>query len=237
MSRKRTLRFGLALAFLLASAGFFSAPVKAGFTTILDTDAPAVTSYLAATTELAIPGPSFSGLGSLTGPNLTVTFDTNLLVYKSEDWGTWSESPTPDVVWTTSLVNSVELTFSANSTVTTFGFEAQPNLLDTHEITAEFFNGAASLGTISFNVSGNGGARLFAATLDNFGADAGNTDKFTRVVVSSDLNFALGHLRYAATSTVVPEPATCAMLLGAVATGIPFWTIRRRRANQRRQGR
>jgi hypothetical protein len=221
-----------AFALIASALGLAPARANAGFLSILDTDAPAVASYLAATTEMSIPGSTNDGVGALTGPDLTITFGSTLKVYKSPDWPSWSGSTAPDVLGTTVFANSVTLDFSAASTVTTFGFEAEPAPWQLHDITAEFFNGANSLGSITFNVDGDRGARLFAATLDNFGTDLSNIDRFTRVVVSSDVDFGIGHIRYAATSSPVPEPGTIAMLWGGFVIGLPALVIRRRRAKQ-----
>lgn len=234
MHVSKTLRMWVPLALIASALAFSPAPATAGFVSILDTDAPAVANYLAATTELAIPYGPLAGIGSLTGPDLTISFGSNVKTFKDESWGNWSgASPLPDVLWTTVFANSITMDFSPTSTVTTFGFEAEPGEWALHDITADFYNGLNLLGTILFNVDGNGGARLFAATLDDFGADLGNSEKFTRVVVSSDAHFAVGRIRNAATSAV-PEPGAIAMLLGASAIGIPALIIRRRRANRQR---
>jgi PEP-CTERM motif len=228
------LRTWISLVLVASAAVFASKAASAGFVTILDTDAPAVAAYIAATTEMAIPGPTNSAISSLTGPNLTIDFSPTLLSKKEESWGVWGGGPPiPDVLWTTVFANSVTLDFSPSSTVTTFGFEAEPGPWELHDITAEFFNGASSLGTITFNVDGFGGSRLFAATLDDFGADLTNIEKFTSVVISSNADFALAYLRYTAVANVVPEPASYVMLLGAVAVGLPVLAARRRRKNQR----
>lgn len=219
------------LAVIAMALGLSPAWTHAGFTTILDTDAGAVASYLAATTEMTIPGKTGDAISSVTGPDLTISFTSTLAGVQSADWGNWATPTTPDVLWTSLFATSVTLDLSASSTVTTFGFEAEPRTFDLHDIRAEFFNGATSLGSITLKIDGDGGSRLLAATLDNFGADLGNTDKFTRVVISSDIDFAFGRIRYAATSNQVPEPGTIVMLIGAAGVAIPVFA-RRRRANR-----
>jgi hypothetical protein len=222
------------LALIASALAFYPTRVTAGF---LGSDEVGFdpTTYVNATTEMAIPYGPPAGIGSLTGPDLTISFGSNVKPFKDESWGNWSgASPLPDVLWTTGFANSMTMDFSPSSTVTTFGFEAEPAAWALHDITAEFYNGLTLLGTILFSVDGDGGAQLFAATLDDFGADLGNVDKFTRVVVSSDADFAIGRIRYAATSSAVPEPGAIAMLLGAGAIGIPALIIRRRRANRQR---
>lgn len=221
------LRIWLTFASIASVFAVLPAPANAGFLTILDTDAPAVASYLAATTEMPIPGLGGNPVDTLTGPDLTITLGTTMEKIVSPTWGNWASPTVPDVLSTTIFANSASFDFSANSTVTTFGFEAEPGPWELHDITADFYNGVTLLGSIKFNVDGNAGSRLFAATLDNFGADLSNTDQFTRVVISSDIHFAVGNIRYAATSTAVPEPGTLVMLFGAVAIGLPALVLRR----------
>lgn len=231
MRRAQQIRGGRFLAVVALAVGLCPTWTHAGFTTILDTDAGAVASYLGVTTEMTLSGNTGDAISSVTGPDLTISFTPTLAAVQSADWGNWSTPATPDVLWTSLFANSVTLDFSATSTVTTFGFEAEPRTLDLRDIKAEFFNGVTSLGSIILNVDGDGGSRLFAATLDNFGTDLGNTDKFTRVVISSDIDFAFGRIRYAATSNQVPEPGTIVMLIGAAGVAIPVF-VRRRRANR-----
>jgi hypothetical protein len=88
-----------------------------------------------------------------------------------------------------------------------FGFEAEPNPVESYTMTAEFFDAADnSLGTVTRDVVGDAGARLFAAS-DPAG--------IARVVFSSDVDWAVGAFRYA-TISAVPEASTYLMVAGGL---------------------
>jgi hypothetical protein len=165
----------------------------------------------------ASPGPRTSW-GDL---DLTVSFSTPLLpLTVGSGWATWGSPPdteqdNPRVFWTQ---GATTIEFGFSSAITAWGFEAQPNPFSVFDITAEFYNGATLLGTITRSVDGNAGARLFAAI-----ADAG--DSFTRVVVRSDADFAVAQLRYTLPA-VIPEPATWAMMIAGF--GFVGFAMRRR---------
>jgi hypothetical protein len=179
-------------------------------------------SYRTGTTLLGVPASPLQ-LDSIGDPELTVSFSTSLLpLTVGAGWATWgsppnTESATPRVLWTQ---GATSLTFSFSEALTGFGFEAQPNPFEVLDITAEFFSGATSLGTITRAVDGSGGALLFAAAAD-FG------DTFTSVVVTSAADFAVAQLRYTIPSGVIPEPATWAMMIAGF--GLVGAAARRRR--------
>ena len=108
--------------------------------------------------------------------------------------------------------------FTLSTPVFIFGFEAQPNPVDPILMTAEFFDAANnSLGSITREVVGDAGARLFAAS---------DTTGIARVVFSSDVDWAVGAFRYSTAAAPIPEPSTY-MLLGTGLAGLA--ALRRRR--------
>jgi|SRR5215469_1707818 len=116
----------------------------------------------------------------------------------------------------------------AGVAVKTFGFEAQPDSSGLDAMTATFYNGATTLGSIPLNVSGNGGALLFAATSDT---------AFTKVVLIDSTSsgpaacaqpncddFAFANVRFS--SNAIPEPASV-LLLGTSISALGLRKLRR----------
>lgn len=131
--------------------------------------------------------------------------------------GQYTYGPDPgDGVTGVSPVSSLTMTFGG-ATVKTFGFEAQPDSSTVDAMTATFYNNATVLGTISLNVSGNGGALLFAAT---------STTAFTSVKLTDAASddFALANLRFS--SNTIPEPASF-LLLGSSLAALGLWKLYR----------
>lgn len=194
-------------------------PALAGpFTPISSPDA----GYLASTTYIDFSGyPLYSDYTSISDGVLTVTFSTPVFYVgytPGGGWATWSEAPysqrgsgdTLPVLfsnWETSL------RMSLSSPVLAFGFEAEPNPGAVYSMTASFYDqGNNLLGTITRDVDGLAGARLFAASMD----------PIMFVDFTSDVDFGVAAFRY---GQVVPEPATW-LLLGAGFLGLA--ALRRR---------
>lgn len=187
-----------------------STPAKAGFNPIANPDA----GYQAATTKIALIDPDGTDLTSISDMSLAITFSAIREVHSvpSGGWASWSsppfsEDPFPRVLTANDYdPTATILTLTFSQPIITFGAELEPDPFEVHNISADFFNGNVLVGTISIDVDGNGGARLFAA-------NATGGDVFTSVTFTSDADFALAQFRY----NLVPEPSTWAMMgLGAV---------------------
>jgi hypothetical protein len=189
-------------------------PATLGGTVILTPDA----GYLATTSLVTFSDPDEALLSSVTAGPLNITF-SNLFRASTvgNNWATWAappdtESATPRVLWsglddnTFFPITTSTLDFSLN--VSLFGFELQPGPTDQHTVTASFFNGVTLLQSVSRDLLGDSGARLFAYS-------AGPGESITSVVIHSDADWAIGQLRFQEAEPV-PEPASAALTAAAL---------------------
>jgi hypothetical protein len=153
-------------------------------------------------------------LNSLGDPTLTVSFSTPAEARTVPfSWLTWSSPPfseisTPRVAFVSASTQI--LTFS--QPVTTFGVELEPNRPGVFTATATFLQGLMSVGTVTLDVSGSGGARLFAGTT--------NDQSFTSVqleIAAEASGFAFAQVRYG--GSAIPEP-TGFLLVGVGLIGL-----------------
>ncbi len=179
-------------------AVLISFPLLGQFTVI---PSPTV-SYTGATSLVSITAPNGTSVSSLSGSGQTLGFSTALTAATVgvSGWSTWgsppdTESSTPRVLARYTSLTS--LTIDLSSPTGIFGFEIEPDTFGLFTIGATFYSGSTLLGSISQDVNGNAGARLFAAT---------STTPIDRVVVTSPSGangFALAQFRFA---TPAPAP-------------------------------
>lgn len=205
----------------LSTAALLAAPL--GAQPINNPDA----AYQAATTRFDMSGDEFSTYTSLTSGSLTLTFSEALerrVIPGS--WGTWSEAPfserDPSVGFDLGYCAScTSVSMNLSSAVSIFGFEAEPNPFSLNGFTANFFRNGGLVGSVTRDVNGDAGARLFAFE------NAGGIDEI-QFLSLNQVDFAMAAFRFGSATTSVPEPASLALmgfgLLGLVGVA------RRRRA-------
>lgn len=185
--------------------------------------------YLSSTHLIPITATEFSTVSSITEGILTASFSApaEVLSVASGSWSTWSspplsEDPAPTVLWTQGLAT---LTITFSTPVNAFGVELEPNqvgLPNLPMMTATFFSGGSTSGSIVRPVDGNGGALLFAA------AATSPSSPFTSVTLSNDSgDFGIAQFRYSTPSSV-PEPSQLVLLIFTLPGLIGFTHFYRR---------
>jgi len=211
-------RIGLFVLFLGVVLFAGTTPALADFVTITQP----VASYTGSTTLLTPAVPDYTVITDLTDGGVTVSFSPSVTVYTvGVGWATWgsppdTESSTPRVLFD---VGETMLTLMFDTPLYTFGFEAEPNPFTVDTMVATYYSGLTPVGTISRDVDGYYGARLFAAST--------TTSPFTSVVfedlAGSGHDFAIAQLRVA---SAVPEPSSILLMaLGLV--GVALRKLRR----------
>jgi hypothetical protein len=154
-----------------------------------------------------------AGIVAVSGGGQTVTFSaplTGSVVGSVGGWTVWgtppdTETATPTVLATAFFPVVTSLTLTLSSPVTTFGLEIEPANATTfptptaHPITATFFNGATTLGTVTRSVTYNG-ARVFALS---------SSTPITSVQISAPAaagGFAMGRFRFGNSLIGGPDP-------------------------------
>jgi len=218
----------LMTAFALASALTLMTSMGTLAATFVPISSPDA-AYLAATNYIdpsAIPDGSFvSSISDGTQtvhfktPDGSATYGVQKFTAPGGDWGTWSQAPdsqrgASDTLPVFYSNDATMLRFGLATPVNIFGFEAEPNAFAVHTMVAKFYDASNNLlGTISRNVHGIAGARLFAAQSDV---------PIAYVVFSSDVDWAVGAFRYGTQGApVIPEPGTMLLMgIGGLAIGL-----------------
>jgi hypothetical protein len=219
----------LMTAFALASALTLMTSMGTLAATFVPISSPDA-AYLAATNYIdpsAIP--NFTNVMTISDGTQTVyftpdgllAFNVNKRTAPGGGWATWSEAPysqrgAGDTLPVFYSNGATVLRFGLATPVNIFGFEAEPNPRAVHTMVAKFYDAADNLlGTISRDVDGDAGARLFAAQSDV---------PIAYVVFSSDVDWAVGAFRYGnlgGPSPVIPEPGTMLLMgIGGLAIGL-----------------
>lgn len=159
-----------------------------------------VSSYTAGTSLVPITAADNATVTSITDGTQTIAFSgTDYARTVPDSWYTWgappaTESATPRVVAAFSVTS---LTVALSVPSHTFGFEIEPNgsgtTPQTYVITAQFYNGATLLGTVSQSINWQSGALLAAAS---------DSTPITSVVITAPASangFAMAQFRYGST--------------------------------------
>jgi len=216
----KKLIFGIASLYL----GSCLAPLaRADFVTLAIPDV----AYTSATSLMPIVGSELDTVASVTDLTNTAFFRNpggfgtplSLTIFDvGSVWFSWSAPPLAETDTPRVLdVTAPGVRISLDQPALVFGFEAEPQAFGLHTITAQFFDAGGLAGTITQDLDGDSGARLFAA-FDSQG--------FTDILVGSADEFGVAQLRYGNTAPV-PEPASIG--LTAVALGFLAWRWRVRR--------
>lgn len=174
--------------------GLIALPAMATtFTQITQPDA----AYVASTTKIDISGlTNYTNYSSITDGTLTVNFSSpmNKRGPVPTGWATWSSPPwsetaNPHVLFTGGS-GQTSVTMTLSQPVTTFGFELEPNPFSLEWYTVDFtlMSGPTIVGTITMQVHGSYGARLFAGSVTG--------GSFDRIVINGDREFAIAQVRY-----------------------------------------
>jgi hypothetical protein len=182
--------------------------------------------YIAATNLLAITDPIGSNVVRIADDRLTIEFSRSLFVSTvGSGWSTWGAPPQAEFVSPVVLHDpnydetATMLVVTLSRGLRTLGFEVEPDVFDTRDVTVTYYSGGLSLGSITRAVEGYAGARLFAGT---------SADRLiTSAIISSNTDFAVAQFRYGAVAT--PEPTSVALTVTGLVTVVLLTAWRKRR--------
>ncbi|TMV48775.1 hypothetical protein FE783_17170 [Paenibacillus mesophilus] len=163
--------------------------LASSFTPIMNPDA----AYQSSTQNVDFSGLPFGAQITFVADGIqTVTFSSamNKVGPVPNGWATWSsppfsESANPFVLTSN---DATVLTWTLTRPSVIFGFELEPDPFAVIHFNVDFFSGATLIGSVTRDVNGEGGARLFAAQTNG---------SFDRVVITGESGFAVAQIRYA----------------------------------------
>lgn len=163
--------------------------LASSFTPIMNPDA----AYLSSTQKVDFSGVPFgTELTSVTDGIQTVTFSSamNKRGPVPTGWLTWSSPPFSESAnpFILDAAGELVLTWTLARPSVIFGFELEPDPFRVVHFNVDFFSGATLIGSVTRDVNGEAGARLFAAQTNG---------AFDRVVITGESNFAVAQIRYA----------------------------------------
>lgn len=163
-----------------------------------------VAQYTSQTSKIDISGiPEFTVVSSISDGTRTVNFSSPMEKRTvGFSWGTWASPPLAEDAFPPILFSALSdsVTMILSGGVQAFGFELEPNLFDIFSATVQFYSAQRQLlGSVTRDVDGSSGARLFAAhvtspTAKIRGAIAVVAPNATS---GSPLGFAIAQVRYA----------------------------------------
>lgn len=158
------------------------------------------TTYTTGTTLIPITAADNAAVPSITDGTQTIAFSGTVYARTVPgSWNTWGVPPATESATPRALAafSATSLTVTLSVPSHTFGFEIEPNgsgsVAQYYPVTAQFYNGATLLGTVSQNINWQSGALLAAAS---------DSDTITSVVVTAPANangFAMAQFRYGST--------------------------------------
>jgi len=165
--------------------------------------------------------PDWSESSGLSDGSESINFVNSFLSVRAvpDTWSTWNAPPAVEIsdpkVGATE--GSSSLLIALQNPAYTFGFELEPDALQTEEVAAYYFSGNTPVGILDLFPSGQDGAQLFAAATSN------TPFSYVYIMDFSDDDFAIGRIRYSLDAEeIAPEPGTrvCLLvLLAAVVLG------------------
>ena len=150
---------------------------------------------------------------SVTDGNIILTLPEPMATYSSSFGrdNNWLETPGPNLLY---KLTRVPVTFVLSKPVKTFGFEylGVSHRDEFYDVTVKFFNGDKLVGNITVPISAvSRKVTLFAAS---------TSDVFTKVVLGSELELIVGHIRYQEAAEMDIDPKSCPNIFSLNSKGV-----------------